>query len=126
MVNEMAKKEQNPILKELFKGEIPELARAYFDIVLVKGTHTRYTDSAANRIVNAFENLLNKMSIDYISIPDETVETPKDVMKLVTEGKITLTESKRLIDDLRQGTEIVEVKEILERLVELEESKNVT
>jgi hypothetical protein len=119
----MAKKEQGNILKEIFKEEIPLLARAYFDIVLGKGTSTRYSGTTADRIVKAFENLLNKMSIDYISIPDETVETPKDVMRLVTEGKITLTESKRLMADLAQGTEIVEVKEILERLIELEENK---
>lgn len=107
------KKQLNDILKQ----NIPLLAKEYFDIILEKKGKRMYGSSAESRIVTAFENIISKMPIVHTNVE---METTADVIKAVSEGKISITEAKELMALLREQQEIDVLPELVEAIQSIE------
>jgi len=97
----------------ILKENIPLLAKEYFDIILEKKGKRMYGTESERRIVTAFENIISRMPVVHTYVE---AQSTTDVIKAVSDGKITIKEAEQLMGLLREQQEIDVLPELLEKL----------
>ena len=105
---------------DVIRKNLPELAEHYFDITLRrKAGSRRFAAADEARIVDAFNSLLPKVSLDFIN---QNVSTSAKILEQLAAGKLTLTEAKISMDLLDKQQVIDTVPELERKVAELSQS----
>ena len=104
-------------LRDIVIGNMPELADNYFAILLNRREAAYISAEKQAKIISAFESILPRIPLER---PDESPVTSKDVLRLIGEGKVTISEAERLMRIVQMEFEMTEVRELMARLEELE------
>jgi len=110
-------KADNKRLRDIVWDNLPELAERYFAIMLNKPEAGHIPSDKVKQIITAFEQVLSRLPLEKV---DVQAQTAADIIGLIKEGRVTLTEAKELMSILSIKFEMEELSALAAKLEEVQ------